>query len=229
VNPAAKRGVDEWIKWRVLADAPMQPAAQGRHVAAAELAEPDNTGIASVLTSQHDQVTALIKQLNAIPDTTKGGSTVDQSRRASLVETITVVMSRHKAAEEEHLWPWVRSVLDDGDELAATGRERERRATAFLPPWARRPRLTRSLTSWPRTSRRPPASMSPPGSGSSSRWCRPPAAKTGPPPGNDFCGPDPQARQPAARPGGRDRPGARTDPLPGHMAHQERAEDHELP
>jgi hypothetical protein len=168
VNPAAKRGVDEWIKRRVLADAPMQPAAQGRHVAAAELAKPDNTGIASVLTGQHDQVTALIKQLNAIPDTTKGGSTVDQSRRASLVETITVVMSRHKAAEEEHLWPWMRSGLDDGDELAATGRERERRPTAFLPPWARRPRLTRSLTSWPRTSRRPPASMSPPGSGSSS-------------------------------------------------------------
>jgi hypothetical protein len=229
VNPTAKRGVDEWIKRRVLADAPMQPAAQGRHVAAAELAEPDNTGIASVLTGQHDQVTALIKQLNAIPDTTKGGSTVDQSRRASLVETITVVLSRHKAAEEEHLWPWMRPVLDDGGELAATGREREQRTAAFLPPWARRPRLTRSLTSWPKTSRRPGRKHVASGDRVLLALVQATSGKTGPPPGNDFCGPGPQAHQPAARPGGRDRLGARTDPLPGHMAHQERAEDHELP
>jgi hypothetical protein len=40
---------------------------------------------------------------------------------------ITVALSRHEAAEEEQFWPWVRSVLGDGDDLAQTafGQEQE--------------------------------------------------------------------------------------------------------
>ena len=40
---------------------------------------------------------------------------------------IAAALSRHESAEEEHFWPWVRSVLEDGDELASTasGQEKE--------------------------------------------------------------------------------------------------------
>ncbi len=131
-SPAAQPHVPDWIRRRAAADAPMQAAARARDAAPGEPGEPDDTDIASVLTRQHDQVTALFKQLKTIPGVTKGGSAVHQSRRASIVDLITVALSRHEAAEEEHFWPWVRSVLDDGDELAETAFGQERHGKDLL-------------------------------------------------------------------------------------------------
>lgn len=126
-NPTSKPDVHDWIKQRAAADAPMQAAAQARDATPGEPRDPSDTDILFVLSRQHDQVTALIKQIKTIPGVTKGGSAVHQSRRASIVDMITVELSEHEAAEEEHFWPWVRSVLDDGDELAqiAFGQEQE--------------------------------------------------------------------------------------------------------
>jgi hemerythrin-like domain-containing protein len=132
VNPTTQPDTLDWIKRRAAADAQMQAAARARDAAPAEPLEPDDTDIAAVLTRQHDQVTALIKQLKAIPGVSKGGSEVHQSRRASIVDMITVALSRHEAAEEEHFWPWVRSVLDKGDELADTGLEQEQQGKDIL-------------------------------------------------------------------------------------------------
>lgn len=124
-NPASQQHVREWIRQRAAADGPMQAAARARD--AAREPQAADTDILSVLSSQHDQVTALLKQLKTIPGATKGGSPAHQSRRASIVDMITVALSRHESAEEEQFWPWVRSVLTDGDELASTafGQEQE--------------------------------------------------------------------------------------------------------
>lgn len=121
--------VQAWVRRRAEADAAMQAAARARDVAPGEPQEPGETDIASVLSRQHDQVTALLKQLKTIPGVTKGGSQADQSRRASVVGLIAEALSGHESAEEKHFWPWVRSVLDDGDDLAqtASGQEQEGR------------------------------------------------------------------------------------------------------
>jgi hemerythrin-like domain-containing protein len=125
-HPAALPQVLAWLRSRAAADAQMQAAARARD---AEPGEPDqaDTDIASVLTRQHDQVTALLEQVKAIPGVTKGGSPARQAERASIIDMITVALSEHEAAEEEQFWPWVRSVLDDGDDLAQTafGQEQE--------------------------------------------------------------------------------------------------------
>lgn len=126
-SPAARPDVREWVRRRAAADAPIQAAAQARDAAPAEPRDPEDTDILSMLSRQHDQVTALLKQLKTIPGVTRGGSEVHQSRRASIADMITVALSEHESAEEEQFWPWVRSVLDDGDELAQTafGQEQE--------------------------------------------------------------------------------------------------------
>jgi hemerythrin-like domain-containing protein len=131
-SPTAKPQVPDWIRRRAAADAPMQAAARARDAAPGEPGDPGDTDIASVLTRQHDQVTALFKQLKTIPGVTAGGSAAHQSRRASIVDMITVALSKHEAAEEKHFWPWVRSVLDDGDELAGTAFEQERHGKDLL-------------------------------------------------------------------------------------------------
>lgn len=126
--PTRQTRVLDWLKDRAVADAPMQAAARARDAAPGEPAE-DDTDIVSVLTRQHDRVTALLQQVKAIPGVTKGGSPRHQAERASIIDMITVALSRHEAAEEEQFWPWVRSVLDHGDDLAQTafGQEQEGR------------------------------------------------------------------------------------------------------
>jgi hemerythrin-like domain-containing protein len=124
--PPGQAHVLEWLKNRAAADAQMQAAARARDAAPGE-PDKDDTDISSVLTRQHDQVTALLQQVKAIPGVTKDGSPGHQAERASIIDMITVALSRHEAAEEEHFWPLVRSVLDDGDDLARTafGQEQE--------------------------------------------------------------------------------------------------------
>jgi hemerythrin-like domain-containing protein len=131
-NPTAKQEVHEWIKGRAAKDAPMTAAARKRDAAPAEVVEPEETDITTVLTRQHDQVTAMLKELKTVPGVTKGGSEVQQSRRASIVDMITVALSKHEATEEELFWPWVREVLDDGDELAATALQQEQEGKNVL-------------------------------------------------------------------------------------------------
>src|SRR5262249_13628867 len=115
-------------------DAPMQAAARARAQTApsAELPEPDDTDIAAVLTREHDRVTALFKQLGAVPGVSQGGSAAEQSRRAAIGEAITTAVARAEAAEEKQFGPWVRWVLDDGDKLAAAGREQEQQGQDII-------------------------------------------------------------------------------------------------
>jgi hypothetical protein len=80
-----------------------------------------------VLTRQHNQVRALLEQLQALPSHKTGGSAEDLSARKSIVDMITIRLTQHETTEEKHLWPAVRKALEQGDALAdeAIGQEQE--------------------------------------------------------------------------------------------------------
>jgi hemerythrin-like domain-containing protein len=131
-NPTAKPHVHRWVKARAEADGPMRAAASVRDAAPGEPTESEDTDIGTVLTRDHDQVTALLKQLKTIPGVTKGGSEAQQSMRESIVDMVTVALSSHEAAEEEELWPTVRGVLADGDAVADTALGQEQAGKEVL-------------------------------------------------------------------------------------------------
>lgn len=131
-NPVHKPEVDAWIKRRAQADVAMREAARARDAAPGEVLEADKTEIGDVLTRQHDQVTALLKELKTIPGVSAGGSEWHQSRRVSIADMVTVALSKHESTEQEHFWPWVRSVLPDGDSLAQTALEQEQQGKDIL-------------------------------------------------------------------------------------------------
>lgn len=131
-NPVTKSHVHAWLKRRAAQDAQMRSAAAGRDAAPGEPEDTDETDIASVLTRDHDQVTAMLKELKTIPGVTGGGDAVHQSRRESLVDMITVALSQHEATEEKLFWPAVRSSLPDGDALAETALAQEQEGKDVL-------------------------------------------------------------------------------------------------
>jgi hemerythrin-like domain-containing protein len=124
-NPTSKESTREWIKARVSADAQMRGAARARTAEPPSIEDPDDTDAITVLSRQHNQVRYLLKQLQALPSHTTGGSPGHISARKSVVDMITVRLSEHETIEEEHFWPAVRASLPDGDELADTALQQE--------------------------------------------------------------------------------------------------------
>lgn len=131
-NPTTKEHVHHWIKGLVARDLPMQRAAEGRDAAPGEVEEPEETDVTTVLTRDHDQVLAMMKQLKTIPGTTSGGSPVHLSRRKSLVDMVTVALSQHEAAEQETFWPVVRDVLVEGDAITDEALDQEQAGKDLL-------------------------------------------------------------------------------------------------
>jgi hemerythrin-like domain-containing protein len=131
-NPTTKGHVLDWVKQRALSDPQMLRASADRTAEPGEIKEPDDTELVAVLTRQHNQVTALLKQLSTIPGVKQGGSEQQKQRRKSIVDMITVKLSQHESAEEELLWPMVRKELDNGDELADTALEQEQKGQEIL-------------------------------------------------------------------------------------------------
>ena len=126
-DPETHRTVQEWLKARVARDVQMQEAARSRDAAPGPAEATEYHDIASVVTRDHNGVTALFKQLKTIPGVSKGGNEVQQSRRSSIVDMITVALSQHESTEEEFLWPAVRRHLENGDELRQTAFEQEQK------------------------------------------------------------------------------------------------------
>jgi hypothetical protein len=135
-NPTTSQPVRDWIAGRVAADRPMRDAA-ARRTAKPEppkAGDPGNPEAAEfsrdltmVLTRQHNQVRALLQQLQALPGHKTGGTPQDLAARKSIVDMITVRLARHETAEQQYLWPTVRKAIDHGDVLAdqALSQERE--------------------------------------------------------------------------------------------------------
>lgn len=132
-NPTGSKSVREWIGGRAAADRQMQAAVSER---TAEPAEPGSPGASSdvvqVLTRQHNQVRALQEQLEALPSHRTGGAPGDLAARKSIVDMITVHLSRHETAEEEHLWPAVRATLPNGEDWASRALEQEQEGKDVL-------------------------------------------------------------------------------------------------
>ena len=126
-NPASSEPVRQWIAARVAADRPMQEAAARRTAQPdpPDAEDPENPDagqfsrdLTVVLTRQHNQVRALLEQLQARPGHKTGGSADDLSARKSIVDMITIRLSQHETTEEKYLWPAVRKALGGGDALA---------------------------------------------------------------------------------------------------------------
>jgi hemerythrin-like domain-containing protein len=114
------------VKARAQADGPMRAAMRRRTAEPPEIEDPDDDHDAiTVLGRQHNQVQYLLKQLQALPSHTTGGSPEHMSKRKSIVDMITVRLSEHETIEEEHFWPAVRKTLPDGDEHADTALRQE--------------------------------------------------------------------------------------------------------
>jgi Hemerythrin HHE cation binding domain len=131
-NPTTKDHVLRWLQGRAQGDAAMQQAEARRDATPPTPADPDDVHDAvTVLGRDHNQVKVLQKQLAALPGVRKGGSPAQLSARKSIVDVITMELSRHEAVEEEHFWPAVRRTLPDGDELAdgALAQEQEGKNT----------------------------------------------------------------------------------------------------
>jgi hypothetical protein len=137
-SPDAQRVVHEWLRRRARGDPQMVAAVRARTATPPPVRDEEDTDVLTVLTRQHDQVTALVKQLDAIPGRSKGGTPAQASERESIVDMIAKTLAAHETAEEEHLWPRVREVLPgDGDVRAAVGLEQEQQATETLAALAK--------------------------------------------------------------------------------------------
>lgn len=131
-NPTSKESVRQWLRARVAADEQMRAAIWQRTAEPPPIEGQDESHDAiSVLGRQHSQVRYLLKELQALPSHTNGGSPEQISERKSIVDMITVRLSEHETIEEEHFWPAVRKALPDGDQLADTalGQEQEGKDT----------------------------------------------------------------------------------------------------
>ena len=132
-SPDAQDVVHAWLRRRAQGDPQMLAATRARTAAPGPVRNPEgSTDVLTVLTRQHDAVTSLVKQLDAIPGRSKGGTPARAAERESIVDMITQALAAHETAEEEHLWPRVRQVLPDGDDWAAGGLEQEQQATETL-------------------------------------------------------------------------------------------------
>lgn len=125
-NPTSKKSTREWMKARMAADGQMRTAMRQRTAEPPGIDDPDGDDDAiTVLGRQHNQVRYLLKQLQALPSHTTGGSPEHISERKSIVDMVTVRLSEHETIEEEYFWPAVRAALPDGDQLADTALEQE--------------------------------------------------------------------------------------------------------
>jgi len=140
-NPTSSQSVLDWIAARAAADGPMQGAA-ARRTAEPEPPKAEDPGnpdaaefsrdVTVVLTRQHNQVRALLEQLQALPSHKTGGTAEDISARKSIVDMVTIRLSHHETTEEKYLWPAVRKALGDGDAVADEALNQEQEGTQTL-------------------------------------------------------------------------------------------------
>lgn len=138
VNPTSQDTVRRWMRHRVESDPPLRTAAAARDAVPPQQPTVETTvDVVDLLVRDHNQVNAMLKQLSTIPGAAKGGTPAQRSSRVSIVDLVSVALSRHESAEEKHLWPAVRALLPDGDRLADAGLEQEQHGKDVLQALAR--------------------------------------------------------------------------------------------
>lgn len=125
-QPHPGTSVRDWMALRAASDPQMQAAAARRTPTSGANADPDRSrDVLAVLSRQHNQVNALVKQLQVLPTHGSGASPTQLDLRATLIDLIRDLLVRHEAAERKHLWPAVRASLPDGDERADRALQQE--------------------------------------------------------------------------------------------------------
>lgn len=81
----------------------------------------------TVLTQDHQQVKAMLAELEKGPTMATGASEDQLALRTKMTETLIIEESKHEALEEMYFWPAVREYHSAGDTLAdeATSQEQE--------------------------------------------------------------------------------------------------------
>lgn len=90
------------------------------------------TDVFQVLKEDHDEVKAMLAQLEEGPKAT-GGATAEQlAQRQQLADELIISESRHEAAEQQYFWPTVRQLGADGERVAGEALEQEQEGERVL-------------------------------------------------------------------------------------------------
>lgn len=90
------------------------------------------TDVFQVLKEDHDEVKAMLAQLENGPKAT-GGATAEQlAQRQQLADEVIISESRHEAAEQQYFWPAVRQLGSDGERVADEALDQEQEGERLL-------------------------------------------------------------------------------------------------
>jgi hemerythrin-like domain-containing protein len=85
-----------------------------------------------VLKKDHDEVKAMLGQLEEGPKASSGATAEQLAFRKQSVDAVIIEESRHEAAEQEYFWPAVKQLGADGQRVAELGLEQETEAEQVL-------------------------------------------------------------------------------------------------
>ena len=85
-----------------------------------------------VLKQDHDEVKAMLAQLEAGPKATTGATPEQLAFRKQALDAVIIEQSKHEAAEQQHFWPAVKQLGPDGVRVAEIGLEQEAEADKLL-------------------------------------------------------------------------------------------------
>jgi hemerythrin-like domain-containing protein len=85
-----------------------------------------------VLLQDHDEVKAMLAQLEEGPRSSTGATAEQLAFRKRSVEAVIIAESKHEAAEQMYFWPAVKRLGPDGQRVAEAGLEQEAEADPVL-------------------------------------------------------------------------------------------------
>jgi hypothetical protein len=85
-----------------------------------------------VLKKDHDEVKAMLAQLEAGPKASTGATPEQLMFRKQALDAVIIEQSKHEAAEQQVFWPAVKQLGPDGVRVAEIGLEQEAEADKLL-------------------------------------------------------------------------------------------------
>src|SRR5512146_1372854 len=85
-----------------------------------------------VLKQDHDEVKAMLAQLEEGPKASTGATAEQLAFRKRSVDAVIIEESKHEAAEQQYFWPAVKRLGADGLRVAELGLEQEAEADTAL-------------------------------------------------------------------------------------------------
>ena len=85
-----------------------------------------------VLKKDHDEVKAMLAQLQEGPRASTGATAEQLAFRKQSVDAVIIEESKHEAAEQMYFWPAVKRLGPDGERIAEAGLEQEAEADPVL-------------------------------------------------------------------------------------------------